>query len=364
MHYKENQKNATVNVASTSPSTTTLFQPKFENVGRRNRIKDVIKQLNEKINKLYNWHMIELDLVSKQQIQLNEMRSELDSTKESVNSWVTSSVSSPKKSLFLKQTLQKCYSTLKEQDTPQTELDALASCIQHVETGLQQTAKISEAEVLKDTTKTIKSEPTNKGQSIGNEDSLRMSKSEKSLDILNETKACDNGLQSFSVENMKSDKPIKRSPEHGKTKDQPQSLEFSESEKQVLNEWLSQLSEDLNTTHLSLKRVLQLTDPKNEKSEMDSKVFEFHHIATTCELFSKFEIPKHITSLLASRNSSNEVQIKIKEHVSALNTIKSSVHDLTSAILSKDTDIQLIRELVKSNSTALKNEYTLTLSNL
>jgi hypothetical protein len=45
------------------------------------RVKAIIKNLNEKINKLYNWHLVEIDLVSRQQMQLNEMKTELSQTK-------------------------------------------------------------------------------------------------------------------------------------------------------------------------------------------------------------------------------------------------------------------------------------------
>ena len=39
-----------------------------------NSIKSIVQNLNEKINKLYNWHLIELDLISKQQLQVNALR--------------------------------------------------------------------------------------------------------------------------------------------------------------------------------------------------------------------------------------------------------------------------------------------------
>ena len=44
-------------------------------------IKRIIKNLNEKISKLYQWHIAEIDLVSRQQVQLNSLQTELDSTK-------------------------------------------------------------------------------------------------------------------------------------------------------------------------------------------------------------------------------------------------------------------------------------------
>jgi len=44
-------------------------------------IKRIIKNLNEKINKLYNWHLVEIDLVAKQQLQLNTMKAELDTAR-------------------------------------------------------------------------------------------------------------------------------------------------------------------------------------------------------------------------------------------------------------------------------------------
>ena len=47
----------------------------------RQGIKRIIKNLNEKINKLYNWHLVEIDLVSKQQMQLNNMKMELDTAR-------------------------------------------------------------------------------------------------------------------------------------------------------------------------------------------------------------------------------------------------------------------------------------------
>jgi len=41
-------------------------------------IKRIVHNLNEKISKLYNWHLVEIDLVSRQQVQLNSLQSELD----------------------------------------------------------------------------------------------------------------------------------------------------------------------------------------------------------------------------------------------------------------------------------------------
>jgi hypothetical protein len=58
------------------------------------RVKAIIKNLNEKINKLYNWHLVEIDLVSRQQMQLNEMKSEINTTKATVAS-VSSIVQTP-----------------------------------------------------------------------------------------------------------------------------------------------------------------------------------------------------------------------------------------------------------------------------
>ena len=50
------------------------------------KVQEIIKNLNEKINKLYNWHLVEIDLVSRQQAQLNEMKSEINNTKAKVAS--------------------------------------------------------------------------------------------------------------------------------------------------------------------------------------------------------------------------------------------------------------------------------------
>ena len=38
------------------------------------KIQDIIKKLNMKINKLYSWHLVELDLVSRQQVQCERGR--------------------------------------------------------------------------------------------------------------------------------------------------------------------------------------------------------------------------------------------------------------------------------------------------
>lgn len=58
-------------------------------LGSSKRIQDIIKKLNMKINNLYSWHLVELDLVSRQQLQLNEMKSELDTTKDSISSFLS-----------------------------------------------------------------------------------------------------------------------------------------------------------------------------------------------------------------------------------------------------------------------------------
>ena len=86
---KTSKENASVDPSNGAVSAGTIS---YSNVNKMNGMKDVIKKLNEKINKLYNWHLVEIDLVSKQQMQLNEIRTELDSTKESMQNIAASAV--------------------------------------------------------------------------------------------------------------------------------------------------------------------------------------------------------------------------------------------------------------------------------
>lgn len=76
------------------PASASLLSLRDKDLEATPRVKAIIKNLNEKINKLYNWHLVEIDLVSRQQMQLNEMKSEINTTKATVAT-VSSIVTQP-----------------------------------------------------------------------------------------------------------------------------------------------------------------------------------------------------------------------------------------------------------------------------
>jgi hypothetical protein len=47
---------------------------------------ETVKGLNAKITKLYNWHLTEMDMVQKQQLQLNQVTAELEQTRSALHS--------------------------------------------------------------------------------------------------------------------------------------------------------------------------------------------------------------------------------------------------------------------------------------
>lgn len=47
-------------------------------------LKRALRSLNEKINKLYSWHLVEIDLVAKQQMQLNDVTHDLECTRKAL----------------------------------------------------------------------------------------------------------------------------------------------------------------------------------------------------------------------------------------------------------------------------------------
>ena len=50
-----------------------------------NNESETVNGLNAKITKLYNWHLAEMDLVQKQQVQLNQVTAELEQTRSALN---------------------------------------------------------------------------------------------------------------------------------------------------------------------------------------------------------------------------------------------------------------------------------------
>lgn len=154
----------------------------------KTKMQDVIKKLNEKINKLYSWHLVEIDLVSKQQMQLNEIRSELSTTRQSLANHVTSTIagsmatplrllSTPRSATsgvtldlletngqkaesdnvssmttrsalqlnnpnFVKNTLQKCYDILKQDNATATELEAVENLVLQLESDMAANAQL------------------------------------------------------------------------------------------------------------------------------------------------------------------------------------------------------------------------------
>lgn len=73
-----------------SPSTSfSAHGSSSSAVEAHGKIKDeneTVQDLNAKITKLYNWHLAEMDLVQKQQMQLNQVTAELQETKSALSS--------------------------------------------------------------------------------------------------------------------------------------------------------------------------------------------------------------------------------------------------------------------------------------
>ncbi|ETO29356.1 viral A-type inclusion protein [Reticulomyxa filosa] len=332
----------------------------------KTKIKDVIKKLNEKINKLYNWHLVEIDLVSKQQIQLNEIRSELDVTKSNINTIAQSTSrssigfvqpafpevlepllnneeekdtgveinafetshdesSNDYKPAFVHKTLQKCYEILKRESASLKELEAIATLVRQYECEFEsgkQTLpyKSYVASPLQCTTNEknniSKSTPSERG--VHNSNNLQSKTVHKEIEFYNqEIEQLQHDLTCLDQTNEKSCKQNKTANKEASGEDSLQT------KGEPVNEKL------LNDCKLSLKHLIQITAPENQN--IKSKVTEFHVVATKCEMFADIEIPQAVK--MEQLKLPLIIRAKIFEYVSDLEQTKNTIYDLIMLVL-------------------------------
>lgn len=437
----------------------------------KTRMKDVIKKLNEKINKLYSWHLVEIDLVSKQQMQLNDLRSELSTTRASLSTFQNSTLApTPLRLLdtpasaaislaiekdiapdnlstittrsalqldnpnFIKHTLQKCYQILKRDNASATELEAVENLVQQLESDMAANAQLeylqkkqlqkNSAEKKRKTVMTdqdsvpsvpIKDESIEvvsvpvKDESIDissdrnetnsmmeqfnayNEEITKLEKELMSIDVSNTEKTevvndvtanninnenTETATQSKDVENTD---PNKRRKQYVQLKSNPSSSgnskddnikikkkipntnvsQLKSEEKDKLNEWLSELADELNTAKLSLKHLMDISSQDTENRK--AKVKEFNIVASKCDMFSSFDVDSKIYKIMDKLSENS--QIEIQHYLHELQMTKDSIQKLILYIiqLKPENDIQKQRNKIIDRNLTKTESYNLSL---
>src|SRR5690606_32750802 len=97
----------------------------------------------------------------------------------------------------------------------------------------------------------------------------------------------------------------------------------------IINEWLSELCDELKTSKLSLQYLLNITESNDDN--IKSKIEEFHTIATKCDMYSLLEIPNNVLHEIELSN--HIIQKNVTNYKILLNEIKNRMHELIMIIL-------------------------------
>ena len=426
----------------------------------KHRMKDVIKKLNEKINKLYSWHLVEIDLVSKQQMQLNEIRSELTSTKQSLSTYVHSNgsmIATPLRLLdtpasaisvdisetntnndgkvvnhdigsdnlssmttrsalqlnnpdFVKTTLQKCYQILKRDNATPTELEAVENLVHQLESDmaankqlqdLQKRQLLQNAEKKRGSLKMIRHETgsehsldvrseTNETNSMiqqfnaYNDEINKLEKELKTIDVSGQSSEVINNnnnnkikkgtigtmTQSFDEEdeekNQYEKKQYEEIPSQPNSKSQENEnennikIKLNKDDNNMINEWLSELCDELNTAKLSLKHLMDISSQETENRK--AKVKEFNVVASKCDMFSSFDISTNVNKIIKTLSLNS--QIIIQNYLHELQITKDSIQKLILYIIQNksENEIQSQRDIILQRKLIDKEQYNLTLA--
>eukprot|EP01083_Nonionella_stella_P268343 907101_1 len=399
----------------------------------KTRMKDVIKKLNEKINKLYSWHLVEIDLVSKQQMQLNEIRTELTSTRQSLSTYQFghhSMAATPLRLLatpqsgtaasldlseaktdhlssmstrsafqlnnpdFLINTLQKCYQILKRDNATTSELDAVENLVQQVESDMAANAQLEDLKkkqlekASKSATKSqqssqspdIVSDPNSMVKQFNayNEEIEKLEKELTMIDISAQSSetlpSLNQSTSEIAIEKEKSvTNEINETPSESQdidTENDPNDVTCTRTQNTLndqdtkdINEWLSELADELNTANLSLRHLMDISQADVENRT--AKVKEFNIVASKCDMFSSFEAPANI-NMIIENNISLNTKIGIQNCLHQLQMTKDSIQNLILYIIQNkpENEIQKQRDKIIQRNLVGKEQYKLSMEHM
>ena len=341
----------------------------------KTRMKDVIKKLNEKINKLYSWHLVEIDLVSK---QLNEIRTELTSTRQSLSSYVSngSMVNTPLRLLatpqsamsldglsdsnggikadansdgqssmtirsqidlknpdFIKRTLQKCYQILKRDNATATELEAVENLVHQLESDMAANAQLESLQI-KQLQESVEDMNAAKEQNDKREQNLKLIECDEtnleqedsaSMDIRSETNSMIKQFNSYNDEINKLEKELK-------------AIDVSAQSSEITN---AQRNDSKGTLRLSLDVAEEVEEVEDEKEST---------ISVDTENLNPVNV-MHIEQELSEKDM-NAMDDWLAELADELNTAKLSLKHLMD--ISSETTENRIAKVKEFNVVASK----------
>lgn len=275
----------------------------------KQQIKGVIKRLNEKINKLYSWHLVELDLVSRQQMQLNEMRSDLVFTKTSLASVLGASGNPTMRANSAtpatpelqptqepaqpaaqpaaappahgdsvpniarghgestgkaRQALVKCLKLLELEDAGAPEVKALRSVIAKLDRG-----EVGKTEVVESYQAPPTEQPEPRPKAESSQPSVKANQALRKTETV------------LQLTGDKMDMLSKN---------------FTEGETDVIMPWLVELEDEIGTARMSLQHLVDITTTGEDNVE--ERVIEFKQMVEKCEMFEPFLMSEAVAMLI------------------------------------------------------------------
>jgi len=307
-------------------------------------VKDVLKKLNEKVNKLYSWQMSELDLVARLAGEIQALKRP---TKRAPNTPISNSdtqsenlVSTKLGKMLLRtlsKSLQKIVSEVPEEsrESPLSpdNLTSLKKEIERLSSSLRATALKKEKVQIVETHNAMKS-PQLKKRSIDEKTPRPLPQKSRRL-------------QMNEPQMTKTDTKLERlTPQNFDAIGIPPARRLSVSRKQGANHarqqepqnippevgcWIGDLKDEITTAKMTLSHVMELTtDPRGQSTQ---RFKDFVLMIGNCHMLQPFMLPDACTKWLVN---ASKVQVAvIQELTQLLQTVKQFIKSLVEE---KDLD--------------------------
>jgi len=342
----------------TNNRTVVVERPVEERRETSPSVKDVLKKLNEKVNKLYSWQMSELDLVARLagEIQALKRPASRGPTNTVSNSDTRSEtlVSTKLGKMLLKtlsKSLQKIVSEAPEESregplSPDN-LISLKKEIARLSSSLRTTALKKEKVEIIEAHKVMKS-PQLKKRSVDEKTSRPLPQNSRRLQneprmLKTEIKLECQTPQNFEKIGIPSPKPPyvpqKQKANHAR-QEEPQNIPHK------VRYWISELKDEITTARMTLSHVIELTtDPRGQSTQ---RFKDFALMIGNCHMLQPFMLSDACIQWLINANKA-QVAV-IQELTQLLQTVKQFIKSLV-----EEKDLDDIRNI----HTAIQGSFVL-----
>jgi len=279
-------------------------------------IKRIIKNLNEKINKLYNWHLVEIDLVAKQQLQINRMKQELEKARRRLAAATASATSA-------------AGAAAAAAAAPAAPATSAAPTVAEVEGKNDAFSEI------------ISRQPNSKGAVKINDRRLKPAK------LKNTAKTRTNTEEKDSYQPHNLDDNENRDADN-ENHDAEEAGDWSNLLPPEVKSWTSSLEDEIQTSRMSLKHLLGLSTYKG--NDFESKLKGLKKVFDHCDVTKEYVISPQVSSYFKLQDE--HLRQYVRRCLQRLDSTKTTIQTFVSLLEEvgpKSVYVSQIRRKIESS---------------